>query len=398
MVRGKKNEGQERRPPIEAARERLRSEQPGHGRVRGPEERTPGEDVLGEDLRAGDELLGEHRPSSDELLAAATSAAEETATDKIAAEERERMDAQGVRMHEGEDFRGREAPRGTGSGDLDDLGDEEGQEDIGGTSAGEPPSHGLRSAARRTHAEGLGRVEVRAGAPDLGDEDEGVIVPAGREGASALGQQRPAADEQLGPAESPDADAEAVERREAWEHAPDFERAGMELERDEGAAEPLPVTRPVDLARFDELSNAAYDEPTDLLSGGEKPGEAPGPGTRMDRTERTAGVKEPGPASAELEPPPESVREAEHGVAGEEVADEEETTRKRATTRRSRKVTGNKKKGPASAEAIKGGEVADDGAAASQKKTPAGGRRASRRAESAADAKKKVTKKQAKRP
>ncbi len=402
MAQGKKHEGQERRPPIEAAKERLRTDEPGHGRVRGPEERTPGEDVLGEDLRAEDELLGEHRPSSDELLAAATSVAGETAADRIAAEQRERMDAMGVRQGEGEDFRGREAPRGEGSGDLTELEGVEGQRDIGGTEG--PPSHGLRSAARRTHAEGLGRVPVRDDALDTGDVDE--VVPAGREGASALGQQRPAADDELGPAESPD--AEALERRAAWEHTPDLERVGMALERDEGAAEPLQVTKPVDLAAFDALSNAAYDETTDLLSrgelsGGEKPGEAPGPGARMDRQERTAGVKEPGPASAELEPPPGSVVEAEHARAGRTgAADEEETSRKRATTRRTRKVAG-KKKGPAKAEAIKGGELAEDAEdaeaapAKKAKKKAAGARRTSRRAESAAEAKKKTTKKKTKR-
>ena len=32
------------------------------------------------------------------------------------------------------------------------------------------------------------------------------------------------------------------------------------------------MTKPVDLAAFDELSNAAYDETTDLLTGGEKVG------------------------------------------------------------------------------------------------------------------------------
>ncbi|MCO5168489.1 MAG: hypothetical protein M9894_19290 [Planctomycetes bacterium] len=289
MARGKKRKGQGRRAPVEAAKRPLRGE--GAGRVRGPDERTPGEDVLGEELRADDELLGEDRRRMDEVLAEAIEG--DVVSDRIAAEERERMEAAGVRQQAG--FTGREAPRGEGSEDLSDLAEQEPV--IAGTHG--PPSHGLRTAARHAHAPGLGDVDVR-------DEPPG-DVPAGREGASAFGKGLPAAEEELGPAESPG--AEALERAAAWEHTPDLERTSMELERGEGEPAARAVIRPVDQARFDEAASSAYDEPT----GGERPGEAPGPGARMDRTERTAGVPAPGPATGgELEPPPASVREVQH--------------------------------------------------------------------------------------
>lgn len=405
MARGEKRHGQEHRPPIEPAKRASSEREPGGGRVRGPEERTPGEDVLGEDLRADDELLGEHRRSSDALLEAAIGGARELAGDRFAAEEHERMEAQGVRRGAGEDFQGRVASRRTGAGDLDDEEAAAG-EDIGGAEG--PPSHGLRSAAARTHGRGLGDLEVRGAAPDAGDAD---VVPAGREGAATLGQGRAAADDLLGPAEAPD--AEALERAAAWEHTIDLERAGRELERDEGAAEPLEVTRPVDAARFDELANAAYYEqsPTDLLSGGERPGEPLGPGARMDRTERTAAIKAPGPAAEELDPPPESVREVQHGAAGRGAEDEDDddaAARARATKRRTRRAAGTTghEKAPAAAAWIEGeARAAAEAGPGPTKKKANRPRRASRRSEGggAADAKKKkkkkkkITKKKARR-
>lgn len=319
MARGKKRAGQGRRAPIEAAKEPIDERTPGRGRVRGPDERTPGEDVLGEDLRPDDELLGDDRRRPDEVLADAVGG--EVVSDRIAAEERERMEAAGVRQQGGSG--GREAPSGEGSGDLADLGDlADEQPSIAGTHG--PPSHGLRTAARRAHAPGLGDVSVR-------DEPPGV-VPAGREGASALGHGRPAAEEELGPAESPD--AEALERAAAWEHTPDLERAGMSLERGEGEPPARAVTRPIEQAAFDEGASSAYDEP----GGGERPGELPGPGARMDRTERTAGVQAPGPAAGgETEPPPASVRDVQH-------AREDQGTASRRPRRASRRGGGETEK------------------------------------------------------
>lgn len=72
------------------------------------------------------------------------------------------------------------------------------------------------------------------------------FAPAGHEGASALGHGWPAGEETLGPAESPDADTPA---------------------------------------------HLTPDGP----SGGERAGEAPGPGARLDRQERTAPITPPGP-------------------------------------------------------------------------------------------------------
>jgi hypothetical protein len=68
--------------------------------------------------------------------------------------------------------------------------------------------------------------------------------PAGAEGASALGHRLPAGDESLGAEESPDCDC---------------------------------------------CGHAPCEEP----SGGERAGELPGPGARMDRTERTASITPP---------------------------------------------------------------------------------------------------------
>lgn len=314
MARGKKRAGQRRRAPIEAAKEPIDERTPGRGRVprvRGPDERTPGEDVLGEDLRPDDELLGDDRRRPDEVLADAVT--DEVVSDRIAAEQRERMEAAGVRQQGG-----REAASGEGEGDPGD--DDDAEPSIAGTHG--PPSHGLRTAARRAHAPGLGDVDVR-------DEPPGV-VPAGREGASAFGHGRPAAEEELGPAESPD--AEALERAAAWEHTPDLERAGMTLERGEGEPPARAVTRPIEQAAFDEGASSAYDEP----GGGERPGELPGPGARMDRTERTAGVQAPGPAAGgETEPPPASVRDVQH-------AREDQGTAARRPRRASRRGGGKK--------------------------------------------------------
>lgn len=319
------------RPPIEAAKHPV----PGASRVRGPEERTPGEDVLGEDIRARDELVGEDRSSPDQLLQRARAAAPEIASDRIAELERKRMKEMGVHQEGGGSggtggdisdepgFRGAEEPAGSpGFRDLEEPEDAPGfggeqPRSVPGTTK-ESASHGARTSAQRTHAQGLGRTPVRE------REGEGEVsdVPAGREGASAIGRGRPAADEELGRAET--SDPEAIERREAWEHVPDLERTSNELESGEGEARPVAVTRPVDRASFDEQANAAYDE------------DIPGAGTTQDQQERTASVPAPGPATAgraEIEPPPQSVIDVERA---EPAAEEGAAPKKRA--RRTKKA------------------------------------------------------------
>jgi hypothetical protein len=341
VAKGKMRSGQERnRPEVDAAKDPVRPEQPGHARMRGPEERTTAENLLGEETRASDELLGDDSRSSDELLAAAAEGAQtDLVSDRIADE---------LGANESEETGGATVPS-----------DDEGVEEESGAETGvETPSRGLQGAAKNAAAPGLGRTTHLAGAADTGDVDEGVDVPAGREGASALGAGRPAADEELGEGEGPTGgewpDAEALERKEAWEHAPDLEKTAMQLERGEREGTSYSVHRPADEAAYDELSNTAYDEV------GDEDEDAEERGARMVSQERTTIVKPPGaietsaigssrPMSqgqamqerGETEPPPDSVLEVERAdTTGDDGAPKKKTRKKTSRAKKDTAMAG----------------------------------------------------------
>lgn len=318
MARDKARRGPER-PESDAAKREIRDDVPGEARVRGPEERTPGEDVVGEDLRPDDELLGERTRPIDDVLAHAES---EAVPDRLAEEQQGRQDvetARGVR----EVARGREQPESHGSGDLADVEEQPGFEGLREPeqapafgSLDEPDDRGplardVESGLEPTDAE-LREVDVREGAPATGDVDEGIVVPARHR-------------ERWGPAPFTDTDPEKVERAEAWEHAPDLEQASMILERGEGEAVSRAVSQPVDLAQFDPISSAAYDEPL---------------ADTMDLTVPGAGITAPTGSGGgrDIEPPPDSVREVQRPL---EVAAEpnDAATRQRASTRHGRRAT-----------------------------------------------------------
>lgn len=314
MAKGKMRTGQEHRAAADAAKDRIDPSRPGQARMRGPEERTAAENLLGEETRASDELLGDDRRSSDELLAAA---AEGVQTDLVS----DRM-ADEQTVPGDEDQSGKAGLRGV---------EEESGGGLEGVETGvDAPSRGLQGAARNASAPNLGM--VREGAADTGDVDEGVDVPAGREGASSFGSGRAAADEELGEGEGPTGgewpDAEALERKEAWEHAPDLEKTAMQLERGEREAASWAAHRPADEAAYDELSNTAYDE-----RGSDEDEEPEARGARLASQERTTRVIPPSETTAigsdrplshgqavqgrgETEPPPDSVLEVERGEAG----------------------------------------------------------------------------------
>jgi hypothetical protein len=325
MARDRSKRGPER-PEVDAAKRRIHDDAPGEARVRGPEERTPGEDVLGEDLRAEDELLGEHARTADDLLSHAESQA---VPDRIADQQRARQDVDAARER-GEVLLGREAPESHGSGDLADVEDQPGFEGLREPeqtpafgALDEPDEEGplardVESGAEPTDEELTGaedelrELDVREGAPATGDVDEGLVVPVGRAAADGPG---------------PGVDPEKVERAAAWEHAPDLERTSMILERGEGETGSLSVARPSEQARFDPISSAAYDEPT--------PGtidlQVPGAGITVDRQERGSGGRR------DVEPPPASVREVQRPHEAEAEADDE-ATRQRASTRHGRRT------------------------------------------------------------
>lgn len=131
-------------------------------------------------------------------------------------------------------------------------------------------SRGRASVSDRIAAEQRARLAALASEPGFGarpclaaDPDpslwhevpharvDGSCCPAGAEGASALGHRLPAEDELLGPEESPDCDC---------------------------------------------CGHAPCEEP----SGGERAGELPGPGARMDRMERTAPITPPDPVRIDI--------------------------------------------------------------------------------------------------
>lgn len=315
------------RPPIEAARVPV----PGAARVRGPEERTPGEDVLGEDTRASDELMGEARSTPDQLIVRARAAEGVVVSDELAAAERERMRAMGV-AREAEDVEPERtaAELEAAAFAAEELEEAEGGEEL--EEGEEPASPGLRAATERATAPGLGRVPVREGAERPSD------VPAGREGAAVVGRGRPAAEDEVLDLE----DTEMVERHEAWEHAPDLERTSQQLESGAGEREALSVIRPMDQARFDSEANAAYDE------------EVRGAEPRLDRQERTAATPAPGPATTtgreEHEPPPQSVLDVERAEPSAHAAAAPAKRRARRTKAAPEKKPAEKKPRKAAAE------------------------------------------------
>lgn len=346
MARGKSKKRPER-PETDAAKRPVHDRRPGEARLRGPEERTPGEDVLGEDLRASDELLGEHPRSADDLLSHAEA---EVVTDRLGEEQQARQDVAGAREERSQLFHGREGPETLGSGDLADVEDEPGFEalrepeqvpsfgsldepDEQGPLARdvesglEPTDQELKSAEEELREVATGEVD------ELREVATGDVVPARREGARRgrrAGEERPGA---------LDVDPEAIERAAAWEHAPDLEKTSMILERGEGEAGSRAVSRPGEQAVFDPISSAAYDEPMP----GAMDLRVPGAGITAPNAPARGSEASRGADRRDFEPPPDSVREVQrpHEAA---AAPDDEAARKRASTRHGRRTKKSKDK------------------------------------------------------